>query len=206
MAKELPKSLSIEDAAALILNIDFLPGSNRLREMLSYFMEEAESNRDKASAQDERKKYDAMMVMHQYRFVFAKAVLDAIDAELDAINNGRDSILELEDETFGSEQLVTASVFSWAARNGFGIRGWTAPRFWRKASERSFSTEYLDIIDDVIATFCEEGGEHYSPGVTPKKEAITHWVTEKYGSVSDKVLDVIGTIIRPGLTTTSKKK
>jgi hypothetical protein len=188
MAKELPRTLSIEDAAALILNIDFLPGSNRLREMLSYFMEEAESNRDKARTYAERNKYEVMLVMHQYRFVLAKAVLDAIDAELDAINNGRDSILELEDDTFGSEQLVTSSVLSWAAHNGFGIRGWTAPRFWRKASERSFSTEYLDIIDDVIATFCEEGGMYYSPGKTPKKDAITLWVTEKYGSVSEKSL------------------
>jgi hypothetical protein len=205
MPSDLPPDLSIDDAIALILNIDYLPGSNGVLEMFSYFKEEVESKHDHAKTPDERRKYAGHILMHQFREGLARAIFDAIDAEISAIRNGGISELELVDNTFGNERLVTASVCEWASQRGFGIYGWKLPRFWRKASIRSFSTEYLDILDDVIATFCEEGGEYYEPGVTPKKEVISNWITGKYGAISDKVIDVIGTMIRPGLTITTKQ-
>lgn len=202
--KQLPPELSIDDAVALILNIDFLPGSTDLLDMLSYFREESESKQDYATSTDERSKQQGYVLMHQFREGLARAILDAIDAELSTIKKGGISELELVDDTFGSERLVTASVLHWAAYHGFGMRGWVAPRFWRRSAQRTYSTEFLDILDDVIATFCEEGGEHYEHGVIPKKEVVSSWINEKYGVISDKVVDAMGTMIRPGLTTAPK--
>jgi len=206
MSKELPPTLSVDDAAALMLNISYIPGSNDLLEMLSFFREEAQSKYDHAKSQDEREKYAAHIVMYLCREGLARSLIQAIDSELHSIRNGQESKLEVVEVQFGSEKLVTASVCAWAADMGFGIEGWDPPRFWRRAQDRSYQTEYLAVLDDVIATFCEEGGEHYEPGIIPKKPAIIHWVQDKYGTnVSNKVLDVIPTLLRPGLTQTTKK-
>ena len=206
MSQEYPSTLSVEDAAALILNISYLPGTNSLLEMLSYFIEEAEAKLDNADSQEEREKYEALRVMYTCREDMARTLIGAIQAELDSISKGKPSILEVADSTFGSEKLVTPSVFAWAYEIGFGLPDWRPPRFWRKASDRRYQSEYLSIVDDVIATFLEEGGEHYDAGVVPKKAVVTEWIREQYGqNLSDKVLDSIATVIRPGLTETTKK-
>ena len=206
MPRKLPTTLSVNDAAALILNISYLPGTNDLLEMLSFFTEEAQSKHDHAKSQDERDKYTALIAMYICREGSARALIQAIDSELHNIRNGQESKLEVVEVQFGSEKLVTASVCAWAADMGFGIEGWEPPRFWRKTQDRSYQTEYLAILDDVIATFCEEGGEHYEPEIIPKKIAIKNWVQTKYGTnVSNKVLDVIPTLLRPGITQTTKK-
>jgi hypothetical protein len=206
MPRELPTTLSVNDAAALMLNISYIPGTNDLLEMLSFFREEAESKHDHAKSQDERDKYTAHIAMYLCREGLARSLIQAIDSELSNIRKGQESLLEVVEAPFGSEKLVTSSVCAWAAHMGFGIEGWEPPRFWRKAHDRSYQTEYLAILDDVIATFCEEGGEHYEPGIIPNKAAIKAWVQDKYGmDVSNKVLDVIPTLLRPGITQTTKK-
>lgn len=206
MTKELPESISVDDAVALILGFSYTPGTNSLLNMLSYFREEAESKLDHAETDLERNKYKSLVILYQCREELAASLYRAIQAELDMINKQQESILEVSDGTFNSEKLVTASVCEWAYDMGFGIEGWQPPRFWRKKGERLYSTEYLDILDDVIATFCEEGGEHYQSGITPKKEVVITWIEDKYGPLSKKVLDVIATLIRPGLTQPPENK
>ena len=206
MPRELPTTLSVNDAAALILNISYLPGANDLLEMLSYFTEEAQSKHDHAESKDEREKYTVLTAMYICREGLARALIESINSELHNIRNGQESKLEVAEVQFGSEKLITSSVCAWAAYMGFGIEGWEPPRFWRKAQDRSYQTEYLAILDDVIATFYEEGGEHYEPGIIPKKSAVTSWAQDKYGThVSNKVLDVIHTLLRPGITQTTKR-
>jgi hypothetical protein len=205
MPQEYPPTISVEDAAALMVNISYLPGTNGLLEMLSYFTEDALAKLDNADSQEERNKYEALWRMYVCREGMARTLIGTIQAELDSISKGKPSILEVADSTFGSEKLVTPSVFAWAADIGFGLPDWRPPRFWRKASDRSYQSAYLSIVDDVIATFLEEGGEHYD-GNIPKKAAVTEWVRQQYGkNLSDKVLDAIATVIRPGLTETTKK-
>lgn len=203
--EELPESISIDDAVALILGFSYTPGTHSLLDMLSYFREEAESKFDYAETQLERDKYKALVSVYRHRESLAFSLYKAISAELNNIDQKKKSTLEVSDGTFNSEKLVTASVCSWAYDLGFGIEGWQPPRFWRKKGERNYSTEYLDILDDVIATFCEEGGEYYQSGITPKKEAVITWIEGKYGPLSKKVLDVIATLIRPGLTQPPEK-
>jgi hypothetical protein len=194
--KKLPKTLSINDAAALVMNISFLPNSTDLVEMLEYFQEEAESKYDKATGSDEKIKYKSHIAMTSTRVKMGKEVLAAINSELTCINNGEESLLKVEENNFGSEKLDTESVLYWASVYGFGIQGWEPPRFWRKATERRHNTEYLSVLDDVIATFCEEGGEHYIKNTEPQKSAVSTWIKGKYSFTSEKVRDAIGTIIR----------
>jgi hypothetical protein len=205
MNKNLPPALSVNDAAALILNISYLPGSNDLLAMISHFREEAEDNRDSADNSDDREKYNCQAVIHLCREGLARSMIQAIGHELDALGKGKESILELADSTFGSEKFVTASVLAWAEQIGFGIQGWTVPRHWRKKTERSYSSEYLDIVDDVIATFCEEGGEGYYPGRQPKVESILEYIRNKYGNLSARIVTAIPTIVRPGVSPSTKK-
>jgi hypothetical protein len=206
MPKELPESISIDDAVALILSFSYTPGTNSLRDMFSYFKEDAESKLDHAVTQFERDKYNTLLNLYEIRIELAEALYAVIGVELNNIRQKKESALEVYDDRFNSEKLVTASVCSWAYDLGFGIEGWQPPRFWRKKGERNYSTEYLDILDDVIATFCEEGGEYYQSGITPKKEAVITWIEGKYGPLSKKVLDVIATLIRPGLTQPPENK
>lgn len=205
MRKELPPTLTVMDASALLMNISYLPGENDLLQMLSFFTEEAESNLDHAITKEERAIFGSRMLMYQHREALAQSIIAAINAELDSINNGEKSKIEVADDTFGSEKLVTASVYAWADEMGFGIAGWEAPRFWRKASKRRHNTEYLSILDDVIATFCEEGGEHYESGKEPTNAVVSAWITDKYGHLSEKVIGAMGTIIRPGLSKSTKQ-
>ena len=130
----------------------------------------------------------------------AQALFDLINAEIDKVRSDEESLLEIEDDTFGSEKLVTASVCAWAYDIGFYIEGWKAPRHWRKKTERNYTSEYLDIIDDVISTFCEEGGDHYTPGRPPKNDAVIAYIKEKYGTFSDKIMTSIATVVRQGRT------
>ena len=205
MKRNLPPSLSVNDAAALILNISYLPGSNDLLEMISHFREEAEVNRDSADNSDDREKYNCQAAIHLCREGLARSMIQAVRDELDALSKGKESILEVADSTFGSEKLVTASVGAWAEHMGFGIGGWEMPRHWRKKVERNYSTEYMDIIDDVVAAFCEEGGEHYEPGIEPNNSAVTAYINEKYGKLSERIITSIATIVRPGVSPSTKK-
>ena len=173
--------------------------------MISHFRDEAEGKRDSADNSDDREKYDCQSVLHLCREGLARSMIQAIGHELDALGKGKESILEVADSTFGSEKLVTASVGAWAQHMGFGIEGWVTPRHWRKKSERNYSTDYLDIIDDVVATFCEEGGEYYEPGIEPNNAAVTSYVNGKYGKLSERIITSIATIVRPGVSPSTKK-
>ena len=123
MPRELPTTLSVNDAAALMLNISYLPGANDLLEMLSFFREEAQSKHDHAKSQDEREKYAAHIAMYLCREGLARSLIQAIDSELHNIRNGQESKLEVVEVTFGSEKLVTASVCEWAADMGLRCVG-----------------------------------------------------------------------------------
>jgi hypothetical protein len=205
MPRELPPSVTIDEAAALILNISYLPGDAGLLEMLQYFREEAEAQYDKAQTMVDRQRFESRIRLFAYRADLAQQIIATIGAELAAIDKGRDSLLEVVDGSFGHEKLGTGSVYAWAEHIGFGIGDWEPPRFWRPASERQFRTEWLSILDHVIATFCEKGGEHYS-ATPPKKDVVKAWIREHYGDLSDKVLDAMATMIRPGLTPSTKTK
>lgn len=205
MSKELPSSLTINDAVALLLKISYIPGITDLLTMISYFIEEAESKLDNAIDLNEKDKYRALVSTHIMREGLARSLMGAIEAEITIINQGKNSLLEIQYNTFGSEKLVTSSVCAWGDHMGFGIEGWVPPRFWRKKEDRSHQTEYLHILDHIIETFCEEGGKHYEPGELLKNKVISAWVTEEYGELSDKVISTMCTIIRP-LETSMKTK
>lgn len=198
MEKELPSSVSVNDAAALILNMSYQPGTNDLIHMMSHFREEAEAKRDNATDPDEREIYNCQAAMHLCREGLARSLIEAMNVEFGAIGAGKESILEIDENAFGSEKLKTASVLEWAENIGFGARGWKMPTHWRKKNERNYSSEYLDIIDDVIATFCEEGGEGYYPGRQPKVDGILEYIRNKYGNLSARIVTAIPTIVRRG--------
>ena len=196
MKKELPPFLSINDAVSLIINLPYQPGTTDVLEMLSYFREQAEANLDHAKTSEDKEKYRAQVAIYLTREAMARSLMQAIGLEISAISKGKESTLEIEEGGFGSEKLVTASVYAWADEMAFHTHGWEPPRHWRKKSERTFSTDYLDILDDVIATFCEEGGEEYVPNNKLQKAAVSAWIKGKYPGTSEKVNDVIGTLLR----------
>jgi hypothetical protein len=206
MGKELPSSVSVHDAAALILNMSYLPGTNDLIDMISHFREEAGVERDNATDPGEREKYNCQAIMHLCREGLARSLIEAIELEFSAISAGKESILEIDENAFGSEKFKTTSILAWAENIGFGIQGWKMPAHWRKKNRRTYSTEFLDIIDDVIATFCEEGGENYSPDTEPRNYMIVDYIKEKYGPLSEKIMTSIPTIVRPGVTYSTKKE
>jgi hypothetical protein len=191
-----PHSVSINDAISIILNMPFQPGNTTLPEMIGFFREEADANRDRALTEEDRNRFAAQATMHKYREELARSLIDALENEVKKVYAGQKSVVELDTSAApGEEKLVTASVLAWAEDIGFGISNWSPPRFWRRKSARTYSTEYLDILDDLIATWFEEDGEKYSPNYTPKKDALRLWATTKYGVISEKVLDAMMTMV-----------
>jgi hypothetical protein len=196
MRSKLPETLSVDDAVALIINLPYTPGGINPMQMLAYFTEESAAMLDSAKTPEDKELCRYQLKTHQVREQLAEAIYDLLVTEIDRVRKGKPDTLELAEDSIGSEKLVTASVCDWAHNKGFHIEGWSTPRHWRKKNERSYSTAYLDIVDDVIANFCEELGNHYAENGQPKKEAVMAWIKEKYPETSAKVNDAIATIIR----------
>lgn len=184
-----------QPAEPIILNVPFQPGNTTLPEMIGFFREEAESKRDRALTEEDRNGFTAQAEMHLHREKLARSLINALENEVKKVYAGQESLVELDTSTApGEEKLVTASLLEWAGQIGFGISDWSPPCFWRRKSLRTYRTEYLGVLDDLIATWFEEGGESFSPNNTQKKDALRLWVSEKY-DISEKVLDAMMTMV-----------
>ena len=150
MSKSLPKTLSVDDAVALLINQNDWPCDTSLFNMLSYFREEAEVNLGNAETDEEQKKYKRLLGIHINREDFANGLYKLINDEIDAIKNGRASKLIIDDSSFGSVKLNTASFCRWSAQMGVSPYGWETPDFSILAPEQSeTSTDYVTTTSNI---------------------------------------------------------
>ncbi len=205
MREELPESITIDEAVGFLLNIDYTYKSKDVIEMLENFEDEAKRKFGELEDPEEAQLALYLSDIHTKRISYARSVITYLEAELSSAERGEPSLLKIDANSFGNIKIISTSLHDWADHNGFGIDRWELPAFWREPPRRNYFSEYLNVIDDVIRTFCEPTGKRYdetqmSNGGGPKVADVKRYISEKYPKVSDKILGPLATIVRKGFT------
>lgn len=114
------KSLTVEEAVSLMVNMDFIPDGETVLSMTEAFLEEAEVEYGNASSHDKfqlkvlKNRMEACAVRHSLALLLTESLLeDAIYTE--------DTLIECSDDSTDENPLVTLdSLYEWAY-NRFGI-------------------------------------------------------------------------------------
>ncbi len=202
--KQLPETVSIDEAVAFMINLSFVPEKYSIDDLLEGFRGDAENNFMKVNDKPQKDFYNKLGEIQIIRMDLAECVREALEMEMDLIRDGHSSKLKIESSAFISDKIVTPSLIEWADDVGFGITGWEFNPRWRKAGDRRFSTPYLEIIDEVINEFYEEGGKHYDKNRRPTNDEIHLFIEQKNLNISKKLIESICTILKQELTQTTK--
>ena len=114
--KKVPASVTMEEAVAYMVNMDYIPEGFTLLEMLEAFSEEAE-------VEYENDPTNLMLKTRKdscnSRYILAERLLESLQYEVD---HPEDSLIVLADETSSKQRLTFESVADWAAEKyGIGI-------------------------------------------------------------------------------------
>ena len=114
--KNVPTSITVEEAVAYMVNMDYIPAGLTLLEILEAFSEEAEVDSDNEPTDPMLK---ARMESCNSRYNLAVLLLASLQHEVDHPEN---SMIILPDETSSKQRITFDSVSNWAAdRYGIGI-------------------------------------------------------------------------------------
>ena len=205
MSKELPRSISINDAVSYLVNIDYTPNSKDVIEMMRHFLIEAQENYDNENDSEEKELLGRYVVLYQARIVYAKTIWDCIEEEIDGTKKYGSGILKLDPDSPGEDKILVPSLLEWSRHYGFGIDQLNIPSSWINPIDRHYQTDHLAVIDDIIKTFCEETGDEYDEKHIksykgPDADKIKEYVERKYPKVSKQVRNALPAIVRKGLT------
>ncbi|HMW40485.1 MAG TPA: hypothetical protein PKD57_13845 [Saprospiraceae bacterium] len=155
MNKSIPSSLTIEEAVALIINLDYIPTGFSLLDMTGAFLEVAEVNYQNACNDDgfTTAQIDSLRICFDVckeRHGFAQALIKQIEYE---IKNPEDSIIVISDDSTSVARLTFESLFDWAGEKfGIGIPKVFLPSQITSESnapaEKNTPTKSNDFIED----------------------------------------------------------
>ena len=155
MNKSIPSSLTIEEAVALIINLDYIPTGFSLLDMTGAFLEVAEVNYQNACNDDgfTTAQIDSLRICFDVckeRHGFAQALIKQIEYE---IKNPEDSIIVISDDSTSVARLTFESLFDWAGEKfGIGIPKVFLPSQITSESnapaEKNIPIKSHDSIDD----------------------------------------------------------
>jgi hypothetical protein len=129
MNKPRPSSVTIEEAVARMVNMDYIPDGCTLLEMTEAFLQEAEADVDEARTEGRpshvRLRLEERLKACRFRHELAETLLADIEAELRA--GGSTQLVRADDGAPGT-RLTTESVWEWSGdRYGIGIPEWAPP-------------------------------------------------------------------------------
>ncbi len=202
--KQLPETLSIDEAVAFMVNLPELLEGISIEEILDVYVSQADEITEKYGLPEERDLRDDLIEIQEHRRDLAKLLKSALQNEIKLINLGFKRTLKTSDESLTVGQIVTSSLINWANTNGIGILGWNFNHHWRTAEARNFTTPFLNIIDEIIRELFQEGGKHYSPDKPLTNEFIKSYIDQIYPNLSVKIKESICTILKPELTLSTK--
>ena len=111
-----PLSLTIEEAVARMVSLDYLPEGFTVQGITSAFLEDAEEEHENARA-GERESQAIRANVCEARHALAQALIAAMECELD---RGDDSALASSEDSAGIKRVTTESLSQWAS-DQFGI-------------------------------------------------------------------------------------
>jgi hypothetical protein len=123
MSKVLPSSITIEEAVARMVNMDYIPAGFTLLEMIAAFQEEAEVDYYNAQIgrlpEVQMKKLKIRMDCCQSRHTLTQLLLESLQHE---VKNPKGSMIMIADDSLSHNRLTLESVSDWAAdRYGINI-------------------------------------------------------------------------------------
>jgi hypothetical protein len=123
MEKKLPSTLTIEEAVAEMVNMDYIPAGFTLLEMVAAFQEEAEVEYENACIdrlpEDQLTSLRFRMDSCRARHNLAQLLLESLQYE---VKHPENSMLAFAEDASSHQRLTRNSVWEWAAdRFGIGI-------------------------------------------------------------------------------------
>ena len=124
--KNVPSSITVEEAIAEMVNMYYIPAGFTLLDMLAAFQEEAEVNYENARIdrlpEDQITSFKIRMDSSRARHNLAQLLLKSLQYEVDHPEN---SMIVLANESSSKQRLTFESVADWAAvKYGIGISSW----------------------------------------------------------------------------------
>ncbi len=202
---QLPDTLSIEEAVAVMINLPHITEGNDVEGFLEAFLEEAEINSINASEKHTKDVWVTISKIHFHRLQLAKLLKEALKDELHSLEQGYNSKLRADIFTPEPYDIATSSLVDWAEDLNFGIKNFKIQRPWRSFRGRRYSTPYLEIIDDVIKNFYEEGGAEYKKPQNRTKKHIQRFIEKNYAEIPEYMIESICAILKPYITPPSKE-
>ncbi len=202
--KQLPETLSIDEAVAFMINLPELLEGISLEEILDVYVSHADNMAEEYGVTEEKDLRDDLIEIQEHRRDLAKLIKSALLNEIKLINLGFERELRISNESITAGKIITSSLINWADARGIGVMGWNFNHQWRTAEARNFSTPFLNIIDGIIRDLFQEGGKHYKPGTIPTNEEIILYIDQINPEISSKIKQSICTILKPELTLTTK--
>jgi hypothetical protein len=128
-----PSSITVEEAVAYMVNMDYIPAGLTLLEMLDAFAVEAEVNHFNASLKRLPKDQNTTLKLRvdscKARLLLTKQLLASLQNEID---HPEDSMIVLAEKSSSKQRLTFESVFDWAAdKYGIGISRWPVDKKFR---------------------------------------------------------------------------
>jgi hypothetical protein len=201
---ELPPMIDVNDAVALLINHTNVVVHDDLFKALEHAFDDISGDFDQSNDNNSTTTNQMLSARQQVRYErleLANRLKDAINAEIKYLRKGNPSLLELSTSSQGSKKLLTTSVLNWAREHlGIDVVSWHPPEAFRKSDARKHTTNLLEILDHLISTFYEEGGEQYRPGVRVNSESVKSWLESTYSCTSTKIREVLFTISDPNNT------
>lgn len=155
MNKSIPSSLTIEEAVALIINLDYIPTGFSLLDMTGAFLEDAEfnyvsANSDNGFTSAQLDSLEFCLNVCKERHALAQSLIKQLEYE---IKNPEDSIIVISDDSTSLTRLTFESVFDWAGdKFGIGIPkvflSYQIANESNKPTEKSIPIKSHDSIED----------------------------------------------------------
>ncbi len=193
---ELPDTLSIEEAVAVMINLPSINAGNNVEAILEEIFDKSEAKFAEAKDQHTRDVWSTIIKLHFYRLQIATLLKEALEDELHSLKQGYESKLRIDKFTPEPHDIATSSLVDWAEDIKFGIKNFTIQRQWRSFRGRRYSTPYLELIDDVIKNFYEEGGDEYDENQVPPNKKIQSFIEKNHKNTPEHMIESICTILK----------
>ena len=200
MAGNLPKSLTIEEAVALMVNLESLPNGKSVEDHLLDIYEDAGVTHDEAKSNQDPayviERLDQHRLVCKSRLNLANAITRSLNHEVTNTIDDEGSLLKLSSDSSVTVKLTTESVREWALKLFYiSIADNKPAEVTPHNAQLTYRTQQLDALDAAIAKYCESDGD--GPKTMPKSPHIIAWIHETYPFVSTKTAEQMCRIMQP---------
>jgi len=190
--------VSIDEALAMLVGLDFVPNKQTVESMLAAFEEKAECDLENVKYGPDNDKFLTIYNICRQRRELAASIKEALEAEIEKVTS--DSELKLNNEGIHIK-ISISSLQAWSESN-FGITPIAIKSHRTEFIKRKHATKLLEILDMTILEFWESA----EPKLPPKNDVIKAYWKKEYEDIidqgrnshfSEKVQEVMLKIMRP---------